>query len=218
MNRLMTIKVAVIDDHPSITWGFERLIETEAPRMSPVGSAHNLATARVLLQQTHPDVALIDLDLDGESGVQLIAEFAGTPTRFLVLTGMREEATRQAALRAGARGLLGKNEPPETLVRAIDRVHAGELWLDRTRTGNLMDSLRRQAQSAVDPFAPLTPRERQIVAVVHEHNGAPNKNIADILGIGENTLRNALSTIYSKTGVANRLQLFSLALRHPPTR
>ncbi len=212
----MTIDVAIIDDHPSITWGFERLIETESPRMRPVGSAHDLAAGRELLRRTLPDVALLDLDLDGEHGAELIAEFAETAIRFLVLTGLRDEEMRREAMRAGARGVLGKHERPETIVRAIGRVHAGELWLDRTSTGNLVDVLRRQAQPPPDPFASLTPRERQIVGVVLEYNGVPNKKIADVLGIGENTLRNALSTIYSKTGAANRLQLFALALRHPP--
>lgn len=210
----MTIRVAIIDDHPSITWGFERLIATEMPHMSPVGTAHDLAGARRLLREMRPDVALLDLDLDGESGIELIAEFADDAIRFLVLTGMRDENVRQDAVRAGARGVLGKSEQPAMIIRAIDRVHAGELWLDRARTGELVDSLRRQARSAADPFATLTPRERQIVAVALEHNGAPNKRIAEHLGIGENTLRNALSTIYSKTGVSNRLQLFALALEH----
>jgi len=210
----VTIRVAIIDDHPSITWGFERLIATEMPRMSPVGTAHDLAGARRLLRDLRPDVALLDLDLEGESGIDLITEFADDAIRFLVLTGMRDENVRQDAVRAGARGVLGKSEQPGMIIRAIDRVHAGELWLDRARTGELVDSLRRQARSAADPFATLTPRERQIVAVALEHNGAPNKRIAEQLGIGENTLRNALSTIYSKTGVSNRLQLFALALEH----
>ncbi|WP_407279612.1 response regulator transcription factor [Aromatoleum evansii] len=211
----MTIRVAIIDDHPSITWGFERLIATEMPRMSPVGAAHDLAGARRLLHDARPDVALLDLDLDGASGIELISEFADDAIRFLVLTGLRDECARQEAVRAGARGVLSKSEQPATIIRAIDRVHAGELWLDRARTGELVDSLRRQARSAAAPFATLTPRERQIVAVALEYNGAPNKRIAEHLGIGENTLRNALSTIYSKTGVSNRLQLYALALRHP---
>ena len=211
----MTIRVAIIDDHPSITWGFERLIASEMPRMSPVGTAHDLGSARRLLRDARPDIALLDLDLDGESGTTLIAEFADDAIRFLVLTGMRDENARQDAVRAGARGVLSKGEQPATIIRAIDRVHAGELWLDRARTGELVDSLRRQARSAVDPFAALTPRERQIVAAALEHNGAPNKLIAEHLGIGENTLRNALSTIYAKTGVSNRLQLHALALKHP---
>ena len=131
----ITIEVAIIDDHPSITWGFERLIETESPRMRAIGSAHDLAAGRALLQRTLPDVALLDLDLDGERGAELIAEFADTPIRFLVLTGLRDDEMRREAMHAGARGVLGKHERPETIVRAIDRVHAGELWLDRTSTG-----------------------------------------------------------------------------------
>lgn len=211
----MTIRIAIIDDHPSITWGLERLISTEAPRMCPVGTAHDLPAARSLLQRTQPDVALLDLDLDGDHGIDLIADFSASVTRFLVLTGLRDESVRQEAVVAGARGILGKDEPPETILRAIDRVHAGELWLDRERTGRLVDSLRRRPAAPPDPFLALTARERQIVEVLVRQNGAPNKRVAESLGISENTLRNALSTIYSKTGVANRLQLFALAARQP---
>jgi DNA-binding NarL/FixJ family response regulator len=215
----MTIRVAIIDDHPSITWGLERLIATEAPRMTPVGCAHDLATARTLLDATRPDVAVLDLDLGGESSIGLVAEFADSAVRFLILTGLHDERMHEQALLAGARGVLAKTAQPATILRAIACVHAGELWLDRNRTGSLIDRLRRQAsQVATDPFAALTPRERQIVTVAFEQNGAPNRRLAELLGISENTLRNALSIIYAKTGTANRLQLFALAAGHPPRR
>jgi two-component system, NarL family, nitrate/nitrite response regulator NarL len=219
MTIAKTIRVAIIDGHPCTTWGLERLIATEAPRMAAVGCAHDLPAARTLLQQAHPDVVVMDLDVEGESSVGLIPEFADSGTRFLILTGQRDSQVHDQALLAGARGLLAKSEQPETILRAIECVHAGELWLNRVRTGCLVDSLRRHAaQPAADPFAALTRRERQIAATAFEHNGAPNRRLAELLGISENTLRNALSTIYAKTGVANRLQLFALAARHPPRR
>lgn len=213
----MPIRVALVDDHPSITWGLRSLIETESPRMLAVGEAHDLAGARQLLQQAAPDVVVLDLDLNGEAGTQLIGEFRQAPMRFLLLTGMRDPRPLDAALLAGARGVVSKTEKPERILRAIERVHAGELWVDRTRGAALVDSLRRQAASpAPDPLASLTPREREIVAATVEMNGAPNKRVAARLGISEATLRNALSTIYDKTGVANRLQLFALITRHEP--
>lgn len=213
----MSIRIAIIDDHPSITWGLERLIATEGPRMTVVGCAHDLASARDLLRQSRPDVALLDIDLGGESGIDLLSEFGATPTHFLILTGLRDELAHERAMMAGARGVLSKSAEPGVILRAIDRIHAGELWLDRGRTTRLIDSLRRQAAEATaDPFATLTVRERQIVAVAYEFNGATNARLAERLGIAENSLRNALSTIYAKLGVANRLQLFALAARHPP--
>lgn len=210
----MTIRVAIIDDHPSIAWGLERLIATEAPRMECVGSATDLESAAKLIDQLRPDVVMLDLDLNGRSGVSLISGAATEAgVRFLVYTGLRDPGLQEAAMVAGARGILAKTEPPEAILRAITCVHAGELWLDRTRTGNLFDNLRRQASAPPtrDPFSELTTREREIVAMILAQSGAPNKRIAEQLGISEHTLRNALSTIYAKTGMANRLQLFALA-------
>lgn len=213
----MTIRVALIDDHPSITWGLRCLIESEAPRMQAVGEAHDLDNARQLLRQSAPDVVVLDLDLQGKSGAVLIGEFLHLPMRFLMLTGLSDTRQHDAALLAGARGVLSKTEKPERILRAIERVRAGELWVDRSRGAALVDSLRRQAiDQTPNPFASLTAREREIVEVAARQPGEPNKMIAARLGIGENTLRNALSNIYAKTGAANRLQLFALASKLVP--
>lgn len=212
---MIPIRVALIDDHPSITWGLRSLIETESPRMLAVGEAHTLDSARELLAKSAPDVVVLDLDLGGESGAKLIDEFLHAPMRFLLLTGMRDPKVLDAALLAGARGVVAKTEKPERILRAIERAHAGELWMDRSRSGALVDKLRQQAAAQTpDPFASLTPREREIVSATVEMNGAPNKVVAERLTITEATLRNALSTIYSKTGTGNRLQLFALWSRN----
>lgn len=211
----MAIRVALVDDHPSITWGLRCLIQSEAPRMEAVGEAHDLDSARRMLRQCTPDVVVLDLDLGGQSGTVLIDEFRHTPMRFLLLTGLHDQHQQETALLAGARGILGKTEKPDNILRAIERVHAGELWMDRARGATLVDQLRRQATTQKhDPFASLTPREREIVAMIVELNGAPNKRVAERLHISEATLRNALSTIYDKTGAANRLQLYALSIRH----
>lgn len=213
----MTIRVALIDDHPSITWGLRCLIESESPRMQSVGEAHDLDSARQLLRQSAPDVVVLDLDLQGQSGAALIDEFLHTPMRFLVLSGLADRRVLDAAVLAGARGVVTKSEKPERILNAIRQVHAGELWMDRGRWGHLVDQLRKQGLARTpDAFAALTPREREIVAVIVELNGAPNRQIAERLGIGENTLRNALSSIYDKTGAGNRLQLFALAVKQGP--
>lgn len=208
----MGIRIAIVDDHPSITWGMSRLIETESPRLEAVGLAHDLDSARDLLRTVQPDVVLLDLDLGGTSAVPLITEFLHAPTRFLVFTGSRDTLRHDEALLAGARGVVLKSEKPELILRAIHCVHNGELWLDRARGAALVDTLRRQAiDRKPDPFAMLTAREREIVAATVEMNGAPNKVVAARLKISEATLRNALSVIYDKTGTGNRLQLFALA-------
>lgn len=204
----MTIRVVIVDDHPSIAWGLERLIASEIPRMQAVGVAHTLEDALKLLQNTPADVVLLDLDIGGRSGLELIGHFKGSDLRFLAFTGMRDERAMDAAIRAGARGVVSKHAQPETLIRAISRVHEGGLWVDAPKTTGGADHIRESAST--DPFERLTPREREIVTLVVTRIGAPNKRLADELGITESTLRNALSVIYSKAGIGNRLQLLAL--------
>lgn len=213
----MTIRVAIVDDHPSTTWGMERLIATEAPRMAAAGVAHTMHAARELLQRRDADVVLLDLDMDGHNGAELITEFQTEQMRFLAFTGVRDEHFRDTAVRAGVRGVVSKQVAPDLILRAIYRVYEGELWLDRARLGRLVDTLRTPARTQ-DPLHALTPREREIVALVVKRGGASNKRLSEELQITESTLRNALSVIYSKVGVTNRLQLFALATSLGPAR
>jgi DNA-binding NarL/FixJ family response regulator len=116
----------------------------------------------------------------------------------------------------GASGLVQKEEPAETLLRAIEKVHQGELWLDRATTGRVFVELSRSKEP--DPeerrIASLTAREREIVIQLATDPGADNRRLAEKLHIGEHTLRNHLTRIYDKLGVLNRLELYVYAQRH----
>jgi DNA-binding NarL/FixJ family response regulator len=119
----------------------------------------------------------------------------------------------------GASGVVHKQEPAETLLRAIEKVHRGELWLDRSTTGRMFVELSRGKAGEANgadhrPLTALTPREREIIAQLVAEPGADNKRLADKLHIGEHTLRNHLSRIYDKLGVPNRLELYVFAQRH----
>jgi two-component system nitrate/nitrite response regulator NarL len=209
------IRVALVDDHPTITWGLERLIAGEAPRLEAVGSAASLQAARELIAVARPDVVLLDLDLDGISATPLIGEFASAGIRFLLFTGQRDNAPLDAAMMAGARGVIAKTERPELILRAIERVQAGEIWLDRSRTGAYVEQLRRRAEKPEpDPFAVLTAREREIVRMAQQHSGESNRALAARLFITESSLRNALSAMYAKLNIGSRLQLHALVGRY----
>jgi DNA-binding NarL/FixJ family response regulator len=115
--------------------------------------------------------------------------------------------------------VVHKDDSPELLIKAIKKVHEGELWLDRSTTGRLFVELSRQkSQAAADPakrkLASLTEREHDVVRSLIKQPGADNKTLASSLHIGEHTLRNHLSRIYDKLGVPNRVELFVFAQRH----
>lgn len=211
------IRVMLVDDHRSVLWGLEKLIDGEKPRMEVVAKATNCATAVKLAVETGPDVVVLDLDLAGENAADIIPELVNeAKTRVVVLTGMRDGRARETSIVRGASGLVQKEEPAETLLRAIEKVHEGELWLDRATTGRVFVELSRSKEP--DPeerrIASLTAREREIVIQLATDPGADNRRLADKLHIGEHTLRNHLTRIYDKLGVVNRLELYVYAQRH----
>ena len=218
------IRILLLDDHRSVLWGLEKLIEGEHPRMQVVGKATTSAEALKLLDEVQPDIILLDLDLGGENGSNAIQSLiAKSKAKVLVLTGSRDIAVHDAAVLAGAMGVVEKGEPAETILKAIRKVHEGEIWLDRSATGRIFLELsRNKASEAQNPeqrkIASLTPRERQIVAEIGSDAAAGSKVIAERLHISEHTLRNHIASIYEKLEVSSRLELFAYAGKHGITR
>jgi DNA-binding NarL/FixJ family response regulator len=218
------IRVLLIDDHRSILWGLERLIESGKPLMEVVGTATNCADALKLIDETAPDLILLDIGLGDQNGVDEIPNLiARSKAKILVLTGISDESIHDKAVLAGASGVVEKEAPAETILAAIEKVHEGQLWLDRVATGRIfLEMSRENAAQSVDPertkIESLTDREREIVAVAASHAGANAKAIAEMLYISEHTLRNHLTSIYDKLDVANRLELFAYAHKHGLTK
>lgn len=207
-----TIDVFLVDDHKCVVWGLERLIAGEQPRMRVAGKAHNRRDALAGARAARPDVILLDLDLGADNGLDLLPDLAASgKAAVIVLTGSRDGNALARAVSLGARGIVAKNEPADILLRAIDRVHHGELWLERATMTRMLDTLKhgRDADAGLDA---LTPKERRIVAAVVEHRGANSREIAARLFISDHTLRNHLTTIYRKLDVRNRVELVMHAI------
>lgn len=215
------IKVLLVDDHEAILWGLERLI-AQTPNMQVVGKATNHEEARAAFQNVIPDVVLLDLDLNGRSALDLMDEFLQHKrVKVLVSTGLRDIGEEKRAMLRGARGVIRKNEPIETIPRAIVCVHDGEVWLNRAATAALIEELTRGKLPVPEAgrIATLTARERKVIeALASNENGTPGKEIALQLNISESTFRNHLTSIYGKLGVANRLALVFYATKHGLTR
>jgi len=223
-NNSAPIRVFLIDDHRSILWGLERLIESGKPAMQVVGTATNCADALKLIDEAAPNLILLDIGLGTENGVNEIPNLlARSHAKILVLTGLRDESLHDKAVLAGASGVVEKEAPAETILAAIEKVHEGQLWLDRVATGRIfLEFARENAAQAVDPervkIASLTDREREIVSIAATHAGFNAKAIAEMLYISEHTLRNHLTSIYDKLQVANRLELFAYVHKHGLTK
>jgi DNA-binding NarL/FixJ family response regulator len=206
----------LVDDHRSVLWGLEKLIDGQQPRMRVVITATCSSEAVSGAQRHHPDVILLDLDLGGESGMSLISKLrAFGNAKIVILTGVNNSEMREQAIMKGAAGVVLKTEPAQMILNAIERVHGGELWLDRSTTARVFASMsRRGAAGAAPGNEPLTSAERRVVACVVQHKGAPNKVIADALHISGHTLRNHLASIYGKLCIHRRLELVLYAMEH----
>lgn len=219
-NGTPPIRVMIVDDHKAILWGLQRLVESAAPRMHAVASASSCAEVLGVAEATRPDVILLDLDLNGESSLCILpALLRQQPARVLVLTGDRNPASHRAAIQAGARGVVLKDDSAETVLQAITHVHAGEVWIDRQLLTGVIgllspENTSRAADATGQRIASLTPREREIIRAVVAQRGAKSLVIAEALGISEHTLRNHLSVIYEKLGLRNRIDLFVFAREH----
>ena len=210
------IRVLIVDDHKLVRTGLCMLIETQ-PEMKVVGSAGNHAEALALAAGNKPNLILLDIDLGGENGLDLLPELRETApgARVLILTGLKDLEIQRRAARLGAAGLVLKEHAAEVLLKAIKKVHEGEIWLDRSMMGALLNEMT-QADRRTGPdesnIASLTPREREVITLIAE--GLKNKQIGERLFISETTVTHHLSSIFSKLSVSDRLELVIYAFGH----
>ena len=203
---------------PLMRWGLEHLLRSAHPQFEVVSSAASVAESLPLLARQAADVVVIDLD--GGENAEAVAELnAQNRAKMLVLTASPDVALLDRLVLAGVRGVVKKCEPPAILLKAIEKVHEGELWIDRGAAGRIfLEMARQKAAQRNDPqkskIATLTSRERQTIAAVAGDASAPGKVIASRLCISEHTLRNHLTSIYSKLGLSSRLDLYAYATRH----
>jgi DNA-binding NarL/FixJ family response regulator len=203
---------------PIAAWGLERLVQTRAPQFCVAGVQPSIGPDDPLPGHEAGDVLV--MDAEGGGTVDSLSRMQGMlPANLIVLTAWQDPALLEQAIFAGVRGVVRKSDPPENLLKAIEKVWHGELWIDRgTTTRIVMEMSRRKAAHRDDPeqhrIRTLTTRERQTVSALASDVAAPGKVIAGRLCISEHTLRNHLTSIYSKLGVSNRLDLYAFATRH----
>jgi DNA-binding NarL/FixJ family response regulator len=217
------IKVLLIEDHVVVRTGLRMLLDGQ-PTISVVGEAGTREDALALASSEQPNIILLDPMLNTDSSLAFLPELlaCAARARVIVLTGVLDPEMHRRSVSLGAMGIVLKDQPPEVLFKAIDRVHAGEIWIERSLMASVLSQLANPTTN-VDPelakIALLTPREREVIALIGE--GLKNKAIAERLFITETTARNHLASIFAKLGVVDRLELALYAYRHhlvPPPR
>lgn len=212
------VRIIIVDDHAVMRTGLRLVIESY-PGMRVVAETMAWADTMQMVAQEQPDVILLDLDLGDESGLTYIPELRriAPQSKIIVLTGLRDVAAHQEAVRLGAVGLVLKDQASAVLVQAIERVALGQAWLDPHLVANVLTELSRAYGAVeVDPellkIAALTEREREVISLICE--GLQNKVIGERLSISDTTVRHHLTSIFSKLGVENRLELVIYAYRN----
>lgn len=209
------IKLLIVEDHKIVSRGMEMILEN-VPEFNVLESAEDMNTAYQRTRDFQPDVVLLDLDLGEESGIDHIEGLKNSGVKHvLVVTGTTDPKAHMKSLEKGASGTVMKQGAGTTLIEAIRTVTRGEMWLDapmvekiyREKLNVVSESVEeRRMRSKVES---LTPREREIVETLSK--GLTNREIAEELGMKEKTVRNTLTSIYSKLGVSQRLELAILA-------
>ena len=206
--------IILVDDHEVVRLGLKSLLEHHA-QFEVVAEAGTAKDAVEMVEQYHPDVVLMDIRLPGASGIDACQEITDRwpDVRVVILTSYAEDEMLFSAIRAGASGYVLKQIGAEGLITAIEAACRGEALLDPAVTQRVFQEVRRavkEEESAA--FANLSQQEKHVLVLVSE--GRTNREIAEVLFLGEGTVRNYVSSILAKLGVSNRAEAAAYAVTH----
>jgi DNA-binding NarL/FixJ family response regulator len=203
------IRVLIADDHEIVRRGLRMTIQGEKD-MQLVGEAETGRQAIDLVEKTHPNVLLLDVQMPDMDGIQAAQAIHTTrpEVAILVLTSFRDDAQLYAALRVGVDGYLLKDIDGDSLVQAIRGAARGQPQLHPEVARRLMERM----PAPVDPFTDLTPREHEVLLLLAR--GLSNKEIGVALTLTEVTVKGYVSTILNKLHVEDRTQAALLAVRY----
>ena len=219
--REESIRVLLIDPHTLTRAGFRYIVESQ-PDIKVVAQAGNINEALTLIDATKPDIILFEYK--PEAGLSFEAPNAFKKSwkkvRVILVTGEKDVNFYVKAVKSGVVGIILKTQPPETLIKAIRKVHQGEVWIERSWIAHIVSSSIFE-NTAVEPdprteiINKMTEREMDLIPLIGR--GLKNKQIAEQLCIAETTVRHHLTSIYGKLEVADRFELLILAQRYQLT-
>jgi DNA-binding NarL/FixJ family response regulator len=212
------IRIAIADDHPIFRDGLYKLLSLEED-FDVVAQLENGLRVPEVLRQYDPDIFLLDLNMPGLGGLAALQRLqdVSSRTRVILLTASDNQEEFIAALKLGSCGIVLKQTATESLIDSIRRVHAGEICLDSDTTGAVIRRFVANEVVSSPPTippptvlrererSPLSRREDEIVKFVAQ--GFKNKEIAEKMFIGEQTVKNHLYNIFDKLDVSDRLEL-----------
>jgi DNA-binding NarL/FixJ family response regulator len=211
------IRIVILDNHALIRAGIRLLIENQQG-MKVVGEAGDLSEGLEIVADLKPNIILLELNLVRQPKLDIIPSIinATKQARLILITDTGDAQVPYQAVEDGVMGVVFKTQEPETLIKAIEKVNAGEVWLERSMIANVLSRLSRdqyltKMNSEMESITQLSEREKVLIRLIGQ--GFKNKKIAVQLSISETTVRHQLTSIYRKLGVSDRLELLVYAHR-----
>ena len=206
------LRLMLVDDHEIVRMGIRTLLEDQ-PDLVILCEAATAAEAIAEADRCLPDLILMDVRLPDLSGVEACREIRARhpEVRVIMLTSYPDDNAVMASIMAGASGYVLKQTRGRALIEAIRTVGAGGSLLDPAITEKVLERIRSAAGSLEDKLAGLTDQERHILALVAE--GKTNRQIAEALHLSAHTVKNYVSDILKKLGVARRAEAVAYYIR-----
>jgi DNA-binding NarL/FixJ family response regulator len=207
-------RILLVDDHPLLREGLGRLISAESG-LTVCGMAGSVQEALAMVETESPDLVITDLTLPGRNGLELIKDLAAThPEIPIIVLSMHDELIyAERVLRAGGRGYVMKDSPPEHLIEAVRSVLAGGVFASQTVTNHFLKVLSSVKGTPAPgfPLERLTDREMEVFELIGQARG--NHDIATRLGISPRTLDAHRAHIREKLGLEDSNELTRYAIR-----
>ena len=200
------LRVMLVDDHALVRSAIRQALS--APDIEVVGEAATAEDALGMVVELRPDVLLLDIDLPGMSGVDLVRELAPRlpATRIVMLTVSTDRRHLLDAVRHGAAGYLTKDLPADALLRAVRGIRTGDLPMPRAMAAQVIEHFAHGAATgdASSELATLSARELEVLRLLEA--GLTDREIADALTISTRTVESHVSAVLRKLGVRNRAE------------
>ncbi len=218
------LRILIIDRQAIVLAGVRLLLEKQSS-FCIVGEATNPADAIDIAGREQPDIIVLEPNFGAQPSLDLIPSLlqVARSARVLILSDLADSELLAQAVRLGARGVVLKTDSPAMLSKAVTKIGAGEVWFDRRTTAELLSHFsgqpyKEEPDADSRKIASLTDREIEVTALIGQ--GLKNKQIAERLSISEVTVRHHLTSIFSKLGISDRLELLLYAyqqgLAKPP--
>jgi DNA-binding NarL/FixJ family response regulator len=214
------IRVLIADDKSLFRDGLANLVSAQDD-LEIAGTIEGTSTAAEQIRQIRPDVVLLGWPANAPASQRVFAAILEEklPTRVIMMVSEDGKEDFVDAIRSGCTGMVPKTTSTELLLKSIRRVHAGEFWLDRMTTADVIRRLAKKGggnsaarQGLREQGAALSTREREIVGLIAQ--GFKNRDMAERLFISEQTVKNHLHNIFDKLGVSDRLELALYAIHN----